>query len=53
VKQDLAELPELSGQQLSSRMQSHADRVRRLITSHEQLMKEMRRVVLAQSSSRI
>jgi hypothetical protein len=42
VKQDLAELPGLSGQQLSNRMRAHADRVRRLITSHEQMMKEMR-----------
>jgi hypothetical protein len=41
VKQDLAELPGLSGQQLSNRMRAHADRVRRLITSHEQMMKEM------------
>ena len=41
VKQDLAELPGLSGQQLSSRMRAHADRVRRLITSHEQMMKGM------------
>ena len=42
VKQDLAELPGLSGQQLSSRMRAHADRMRRLITSHEQMMKGMR-----------
>jgi hypothetical protein len=42
VKQDLAELPGLSGQQLSTRMRAHADRVRRLITSHEQMMKEIR-----------
>ena len=41
VKQDLAELPGLRGQQLSSRMRAHADRVRRLITSHEQMMKGM------------
>jgi hypothetical protein len=39
VKQDLAELPGLSGQQLSKRMRAHAERVRRLITSHEQMMK--------------
>ena len=42
VKQDLAELPGLSGQQLSTRMRAHADRVRRLIASHEGMMKGMR-----------
>jgi hypothetical protein len=41
VKQDLAELPGLSGQRLSTRMRAHADRVRRLIASHEQMMKGM------------
>jgi hypothetical protein len=41
VKQDLAELPSLSGQQLSNRMRAHADRVRRLISAHEQMMKGM------------
>ena len=41
VKQDLAELPGLTGQPLSARMRAHADRVRRLITSHEQMMKDM------------
>jgi hypothetical protein len=41
VKQDLAELPSLKGQALSGRMRAHADRVRRLITSHEQMMKGM------------
>jgi hypothetical protein len=39
VKQDLAELPSLKGQALSSRMRAHADRVRRLIAAHEQMMK--------------
>ena len=42
VKQDLAELPSLKGQALSARMRAHSNRVRRLITSHEQMMKEMR-----------
>ena len=42
VKQDLAELPSLKGQALSARMRAHGNRVRRLITSHEQMMKEMR-----------
>ena len=41
VKQDLAELPSLKGQALSSRMRAHADRVRRLMASHEQMMKGM------------
>ena len=41
VKQDLAELPSLKGQALSARMQAHADRVRRLISTHEQMMKGM------------
>jgi hypothetical protein len=41
VKQDLAELPSLQGQALSTRMRAHADRVRRLIAAHEQMMKSM------------
>jgi hypothetical protein len=41
VKQDLAELSALKGQQLSARMRAHADRVRRLIDTHEQMMKGM------------
>jgi hypothetical protein len=41
VKQDLAELPDLSGQQLSTRMRAHSDRVRRLISAHQQMMKGM------------
>jgi hypothetical protein len=42
VKQDLAELPSLKAQALSARMRAHADRVRRLIAAHEQMMKGMR-----------
>jgi hypothetical protein len=42
VKQDLAELPSLKGQQLSTRMRAHASRVQRLIDAHEQMMKAMR-----------
>jgi hypothetical protein len=38
VKQDLAELPDLKGQALSSRMKAHADRVNRLIAMHESMM---------------
>jgi hypothetical protein len=41
VKQDLAELPNLKGQVLSARMRAHAERVRRLIAAHAQMMKEM------------
>lgn len=41
VKQDLAELPDLKGPALSTRMRAHADRVRRLIADHEQMMKQM------------
>lgn len=38
VKEDLAELPSLNGKALSSRMQGHADRVRRLIAMHKKMM---------------
>jgi hypothetical protein len=38
VRQDLAELPSLNGKALSSRMQAHADRVRRLIGMHKKMM---------------
>jgi hypothetical protein len=39
VKTDLADLPGLSGQQLSARMKAHAARVRRLIAMHQGMMK--------------
>lgn len=39
VRQDLADLPGLKGQALSTRMRAHADRVRRLMASHQQMMK--------------
>lgn len=42
VKQDLAELPGLKGQALSSRMEAHAGRVQRLIAAHVGMMKGMR-----------
>jgi hypothetical protein len=42
VKQDLAELPGLKGQALSTRMKGHADRVRRLIAAHKEMMNRMR-----------
>ena len=38
VKQDLAELPNLKGQELSARMQAHTDRVRRLMAMHRKMM---------------
>jgi hypothetical protein len=38
VKQDLADLPGLQGQELSTRMRAHAGRVQRLIAAHEQMM---------------
>jgi hypothetical protein len=41
VRQDLADLPNLKGQALSTRMQAHADRVRRLMEAHAQMMKAM------------
>jgi hypothetical protein len=40
VKQDLAELPTLKGQELSARMQAHADRVNRLVAMHGQMMRK-------------
>jgi hypothetical protein len=39
VKADLADLPGLQGKELSARMKAHADRVRRLISMHEGMMK--------------
>ncbi len=39
VKQDLADLPSLKGQALSTRMRVHADRVRRLMAAHGEMMK--------------
>jgi hypothetical protein len=40
VKEDLAELPNLKGQALSTRMRDHAERVKRLIAMHEKMMGE-------------
>lgn len=39
VKQDLADLPGLKGQALSTRMRAHADRMKRLMAMHMQMMK--------------
>ena len=41
VKTDLADLPGLQGEELSARMKAHAERVQRLITMHEGMMKGM------------
>jgi hypothetical protein len=41
VKADLADLPGLHGKELSARMKAHADRVRRLISMHEGMMRGM------------
>jgi hypothetical protein len=38
VKRDLAELPSLTGQELSRRMKAHGGRVRRLMEMHEGMM---------------
>lgn len=38
VKEDLAELPNLKGQELTARMRAHDERVKRLIAMHEQMM---------------
>jgi hypothetical protein len=39
VKRDLADLPGLDGQPLADRMRDHTERVRRLITMHEGMIK--------------
>lgn len=41
IRQDLAELPSLKGQPLSTRMRAHTGRVQRLLSSHERMMKGM------------
>jgi hypothetical protein len=42
VRSDLAELPALSGPALKQRVQSHVDRVKRLMDRHETMMKGMK-----------
>lgn len=39
VKRDLADLPALSGQALTTRLRSHVSRTRRLLTMHEGMMR--------------
>ena len=39
VKRDLADLPTLSGQRLASRLPAHVDRIRRLMTMHQGMMR--------------
>ena len=41
IRQDLAELPSLTGQKLQARMRAHGERVRRLMAAHQQMMKGM------------
>jgi hypothetical protein len=38
VKNDLADLPNLKGKQLSARMRAHAERVKRLIAMHDKMI---------------
>lgn len=40
VKRDLADLPQLEGQELSRRVRSHSERVKRLLAMHEQMMEK-------------
>jgi hypothetical protein len=42
VRSDLAELPALSGPALKQRVQSHVDRVKRLMDRHKTMMKRMK-----------
>lgn len=39
VKRDLADLPTLTGQRLDSRLRAHIDRFRRLMATHQQMMR--------------
>jgi len=39
VKRDLSDLPTLSGQRLGSRVPAHVDRMRRLMTMHQGMMR--------------
>jgi len=39
VKRDLSDLPTLSGQRLASRVPAHVDRMRRLMTMHQGMMR--------------
>ena len=39
VRRDLADLPGLSGKALRARMEAHAERMRRLMTMHQAMMK--------------
>jgi hypothetical protein len=42
VRQDLADLPALSGEALKRRMQAHMDRMQRLIARHQSMMEGMK-----------
>jgi hypothetical protein len=43
IKQDLADLPALSGRALDARLKAHIDRMRRLMVMHESMMQRMKR----------
>jgi hypothetical protein len=43
IKQDLADLPALSGRALDARLKAHIDRMRRLMAMHESMMQRMKR----------
>jgi len=43
IKQDLADLPALSGRALDARLKAHIDRMRRLMAMHEGMMQRMKR----------
>ena len=43
VRQDLAELPQLEGKALADRTRAHAERVSRLMGSHERMMSSMKK----------
>ena len=43
VKQDLADLPALSGRVLEVRLKAHIERMRRLMAMHEDMMKSVKR----------
>src|SRR3989441_740067 len=43
VKQDLADLPAVSGRALDARLKAHIDRMRRLMAMHESMMQKMKK----------
>jgi len=45
IKQDLADLPAVSGRALGARLKAHIGRMRRLMAMHESMMQRMKRAV--------